>query len=290
MKPKMPLGQSLLFIFLSTLLISGSAHLAWSYYLYLQKERSQDSKYAVQYIVQDCRRGEALNTLYLAELLQLSQDEPTNLYALKAESAVRKLLKSPLIKQAKVRKIYPNALYIEYAARSPIAFLGDLENTALDEEGFIFPLIPFFSPKRLPQIFLGLKTVPPLDNSISVRGPALNLAYDLLHELSLIGIAPFKIKVIDVSKAFADELAAQEVVICFDEALENRETAQHFMRLSPNSYLQQLAHFKALREKLLQGKTAQGIAPGQPLLIDLRFKQTAFLKNITPSSSAPAIR
>ena len=89
---------------------------------------------------------------------------------------------SPLIKKASIKKIPPGTLYIEYQMRVPLAYLGDYTNTALDEEGYLFPFSPFFTPKKLPIIYLGLQQDDAQWGMTLKQDQRLQLAFDLLKK------------------------------------------------------------------------------------------------------------
>ena len=63
-KEQLPLSTALIWIFLSTCLISGTATLAWLYYVHLGRLRVQDDQYLIKAIVQTGPQREALRTAY----------------------------------------------------------------------------------------------------------------------------------------------------------------------------------------------------------------------------------
>lgn len=250
-------------------------------------EKLQSPAYRITSIIQTGPEKEALKTTYLAELLGLSADKPTQLYALNPKKAAQTLLSSPLIASAKVKRLPPSTLYIDYEVRKPIARLADFQNTAIDKEGYFFPIAPFFSPKRLPSLYLGLSP----DTESPIESPALKLALDLLHFLET---APWKegllIERIDVSNAFAPSLGQREIVLFTEEEFsvrkENGEIVCVFpkiLRLAPKDYAQQLNNFFALRRTMMEDYKKQ-IATLQeggrfaPRIIDLRLPQLAFVE------------
>jgi hypothetical protein len=267
-----------------TLILSLTGYYFWSQY---RKERLHAEKYKITTIIQTGSEKEALKSVYLAEILGLSMDQPTQLYALDLAEAQKKLLASPLISSAKLKKMSPNTLYIDYEIRKPVAWLADFKNTAIDAEGFSFPVDPFFSPKNLPEIYLGLSQF----SSWHIEGPRLELALEILKFLET---APWKeglrIKRIDVSNAFAASLGLREVVLLTEEELvlrqENQEAICVFpkiLRLAPKDYVQQLGNFFSLRRAMMedyQRQLASTKLEGRfaPRIIDLRIPQLAFVE------------
>ncbi len=269
----------------------------------MKKDRSQDPQYLIQSIVQTGPEKEALKSAYLAELLDLSFDRPTNLFACNLKKAEEKLLSSPLIAKAHVQRMSPHSLYIDYEVRKPIARLRDYENIGIDRDGFLFPLSPFFSPKELPEIYLGL---PPFGQPEDSQGRAgglwktpihnryFDLALQILHFLEgsswRMGL---KIKRIDVSNAYAPSLGQREVVLLTEEELlvERKEgkvqcVFPKILRLSTKDYMQQLKSFFLLQKSMLDDYRKQISLSEEPpsgvfnpRIIDLRIPQLAFVEN-----------
>jgi hypothetical protein len=230
---------------------------------------------------------EALKTAYLAEALGLSSDQPSSLYAFDLKKGAQQLKSSPLIANATVKRLAPSALYIDYEVRKPIAWAADFKNTAVDAEGYLFPVAPFFSPKQLPELYLGLSEFP----DWKVEGPHFQLALKILQLLEEV---PWKeglqIKRVDVSNAFAPSLGMREVVLFTEEELsfrnQDREIVCVFpkiLRLAPKDYEQQLNNFFTLRRSMLEDyrKQLSMIDKGgrfAPRIIDLRIPQLAFVE------------
>lgn len=281
-----------------TLSLSVGSYLLWSQ---SKQRRLIDPSNKITSIIQTGSEKEALQTAYLAELLNLSSDRFSSLYALDCSQAEQKILSSPLISSALVKKIPPGTLYIEYEVRKPIAYLADYQNTGIDEKGYLFPMAPFFSPKELPEIYLGLPSFgSPEDRSgrkggswkAPMQGRYVQLALDLFHFLET---APwkegFRLKKIDVSNAFAPSLGQREIVLLTEEDfrlnLEGKEiccTFPKILRVAPKDYAQQLGHFFTLRRNMAEDYKRQLMkvsesAKFQPRIIDLRIPQLAFVEN-----------
>jgi hypothetical protein len=256
MAQKLPLAHALGWIVASLFLITGLTTHTCLYYRGKDRQMRRDPSNHLTAIVQTGPQKEALKTVYLAELVGLSIDKGSAYFDFNTEKAEAKLLKSPLIKQAKVTLLPPSTLAIDYTIRQPIALLYDIENSAIDEEGRIFPVSPYLSPKNLPQVYLGLSRVP-ADWHTPIRGKKIELALQLLKMVSTL---PFQVARIDVSKIDAPSLGTREIVLVAD---------QRFLRLSTKNYLQELGNYLTLREKL-QGQEVK--------IIDFRIPNLAFLK------------
>ncbi|MGB7978274.1 MAG: FtsQ-type POTRA domain-containing protein [Chlamydiales bacterium] len=267
-----------------TLAVSLTGYFAWKEH---QKGRLESALYRILAIVQTGPEKEALKTAYLAELLGLSADAPMPLYALNLKKAEKDLLASPLIASAKVKRLPPSTLYIDYTVRKPIAWMADFKNIGVDREGYLFPIDPFLSPKKLPGIYLGLHA----ESGWKVEGPHFDLALGILQFLET---APWKeglqILRIDVSNAFAPSLGQREIVLFTEEELsirkENQEIVCVFpkiLRLAPKEYTQQLNNFFALRRAMMDDYKRQIASVQQggrfaPRIIDLRIPQLAFVE------------
>lgn len=268
------------------------------------QHRLMDERNFVAAIVQTGPEREALKTTFLAAILDLSADRPVSLYAIDPAEAEKKLLACPLISDAKVRRVPPGTLYIDYTVRKPIARLADYQNTGLDREGCIFPIAPFHSPKNLPEIYLGL---PPFGSPADEQGRSggewqkplqnkhLQLALEILH---LLDGAPWKegmrIGRIDVSNAFAMSAGLKEIVLMTEDELTFREKEGEIvcrfpkiLRLPIKDYAQQLGNFLSLRRTMLEDYRRQVVerhytgSPVQfePRIIDLRIPKTAYVQN-----------
>lgn len=283
--------KALLYIFLSVVVVFGSAVGVITYIKMFTKAHRHDPAYQIVAIVQTSPEPEGLSTGYLAELLNLSVDRPVNLYGFNSKEAVQKLLESPLIKEATVRKIRPGTIHVDYTLCTPIAYLGDCSNTALDERGVVFPFKPFFTPKKLPEIYLGIDgDEGDKDNSSlsmlwgkALKGSRIDLAFSLLELLKEHCCDPISSLIrIDVSNAFAYSYGRRQIVLEFSDKMQKVvegnptiETRKEILRLSPENYEQQLANYLLLRSHLREKNETAKIA--NTIVIDLRLSELAFI-------------
>lgn len=281
----------------ATLLLSTGGYALWKKN---RNSRLVDPRFRIAAIVQTGPEKEALKTSYLAELLGLSADRPISLYAFDVKEGEKKLEACPMISSAKIRRISPGTLYIDYTVRKPVARLADYENTLLDRSGYLFPLSPFFAPKNLPEIYLGL---PPFGGEkdeegreggswhTPVQNKYLRLAFEILQAQDG---APWRegmrVKKIDVSNAFAPSAGQREIVLFTEDEILVEETVCRFpkiLRLPTKDYTQQLSNFLVLRRSMLEDYRRQ-IANTRfteqqvefaPRIVDLRLPQMAFVQN-----------
>lgn len=289
--PTIPLGRAVVWIFLSVLMVSGLAWMGWLYYLHLKELRYQDKQYAITAIVQTTSQSEGLNTGYFAELLGLSVDRPSNLYQFDTKEGTQTLLACPLIKKAVIKKILPQTLYIDYLMRTPAAYVGDYTNTALDREGILFPFNPFYTPKRIPILFLGLQDVEKGWGDSLEGHEGLKLAFEMMDFMRTIkGLETVALKKIDVSQAFAESYGQRQIILLVEESLDIIKEGKPaivlkpvFLRLNVDEYQKCLMSYSHLRS-YLRTQVEESIDTNkqtlEPAIVDLRIRQLAFLKNL----------
>jgi hypothetical protein len=284
---KMPMRWAIMWILVSTLFISGSAFMGWLYYLHVRERRLHDDQYRIVAMMQSTPQADALKSIYLAELLNLSLDRPINLYQFNAKEAAQSLLNHPLIKAAAIKKILPGSLYIHYEMRTPFAYIGDFANTVIDEEGYLFPFHPFFTPKRLPIVYLDLgsekeeyKWGSCLKNLSSVQ-----LAFDFLYQFEQLQQDQFYLKQLDVAQAQADSYGQRQIVIVLEGTGQNLSQPSQqkpliFLRLSCDKTMQGLANFQTL-QRALSDKKGDFMANERKenMIFDLRILHLAFIKS-----------
>lgn len=287
MSQEWSMRQALFCLIGSTCLTLSVSLAGYSFWKKQRLERLNSKNYRITAIIQTGPEKEALKTDYLAELLGLSADFPTQLYAFNLKKAEQKLLSSPLISAAHVKRLPPTTLYIDYEVRKPIAWLADFQNMAIDKEGFYFPVTPFFTPKRLPEIYLGITS----ESGWQIKSPYFDLALQILEVLET---APWKeglrITRIDVSNAFQPSLGQREIALFTEEELSTRKEGREIvcifpkiLRLSPKEYVQQLNNFFALRRAMMEDyrkqlATLQEGGRFAPRIVDLRIPQLAFVE------------
>lgn len=279
----MPVNRAILWILVSTLLISGSAFMSWLYYLHVRERRLHDDQYRIVALIQSTPQADSLKSVYLAELLDLSLDRPINLYQFNAQEAAQSLLNHPLIKAVTIKKILPGSLYIYYEMRTPFAYVGDLANTAIDEEGYLFPFRPFFTPKHLPKLYLGLEREECKWGSYVKDLASVQLAFDLLYQFRRqLHEDQFYLKQLDVAQSQADSYGQRQIVMVLEKARQNQVQLSHhpliFLRLNCDQTEQGLANFQTLQRALSEQKE-DCETNEENTIVDLRIPHLAFIKS-----------
>jgi hypothetical protein len=261
--PHMPLSRALSWIFLNVCLVSGVAWTCFGVYTYLWEARRDDPRYHIASIVQTGAEKEALKTSYLEEILGLSKENGQNLYRLDLKSAANQLLACPLMEEVSLKRIPPGTLYIDYTVRSPCAFLGDAANTAMDAKGVLFPFHPFFSPKKLPILVLGVGKEDLIWGK-KIENSKYLLAFEVLKELER-RKNQIQVVKIDVSKADAESLGKRQIVAI----VNNREKGiEHTLILNGERYAEGIERYETLLNLTLDSFQ----------VVDLRLDQLAYLQ------------
>ncbi|MDR3623709.1 MAG: hypothetical protein P4L16_01050 [Chlamydiales bacterium] len=302
LEEKLPLWKAWLWIFCSIIFVLGCT---WGTFLVLQyvhKMRIQDDRYTIVAILQTGPEKEVLNTSYLAELMGLSTDYKTNLIEFNEKKAAYALLTSPVIKQANVKKLIPGTVYVDYTVREPICTLYDYENVGMDQEGYIFPLRPFFSPKKLPEIYLGLLPFGMQEDEFGRVGGSWNaplntkeaqFSIKLVKEFSSPEFQEqFRLLRVDASSAYSELYGQRQVVFVIEDVLHRQEEKgvvtyvfPRILRLNTEEYLQDMQKYLLLREKLIddallsmKNHANETYVRGPALIIDLRIPELAYIK------------
>lgn len=243
------LFRGLILVF-SALLCIGAFYYTLSYF-----EKREPVRTPIKVIAQTGPIKEGLKTDFLAEILGLSVDKPI---CLSLEEVEEVLEKNPLIKKVSASYLNPETLYIDYTLRKPVFALIDFENTALDLEGRLFPLNPYFTPKKLPELYLGLKEIIPFEKSL--EGEELALARHLYHLLK------GEINRIDLSHISESSLGKREIIV----TLKLPNEAKHILRLSTKRYREELCDYRSLKRVVSEGN----------FVIDLRVPELAYLTHL----------
>lgn len=235
-----PFARAIGYVLLSVLVIWGTLCLTWIVHRAVLKKRQNDDRYKIVALIQSSVQKETLKTAQLVELLGLSRDEPQNLYGFDPRLACEKLLGCPAIKKATCRRLPPGIVLVDYSLREPKAHLADFHNMAIDCEGFTFALMPYVSPKNLPEIYLGISD---LVDEQSLDSPEATLAIAILDYCEASLPKTTKLIRIDTHSAYAKSAGLREVVIVVEESNRKR-----FLRLKSRDFEQSLQAYIALKE------------------------------------------
>jgi len=281
-KKKLPLPQALGWIIGSIFVCSGSVYFLHKILRNTSKPLQKPLTY-IDKIIQTSPQRDRLSSLYLEDLLDLSIDNPTYYKDFDLKQAELKLKSVAMIKTAHVELVCKDTVYVDYTLKDPIAKVYDYEIIACDEEGYLFPLAPFYSPKELPEIYFG-QSLPQIEGfSHKLEGKAFDLALLLIKSLDPIAKGDnFRIKRVDVSSAFLESLGRQEIVIDIQELKLGYQDEIfpryiHRLRLSPKDYPKQLGNYLNLHKELTSCALDSLEDLSELKVIDLRIEGMAYI-------------
>lgn len=279
-------------ILLSVVLINGAGLMGLSYYRYTKARKLHDRTYDIVAIVQTTSHQDLLKSGHLSELLGLSVDKRTNLFAFDLADAEQRLKDTVAIKEAFVRRIRPGTVHVELTLRDPIALVGNYHNTAVDAEGIMFPLKPFYTPKKVPTVFFEEGAFD--DSRVwgnTIRGGTASLAYDVLEGAAKILGNSTTILAVDVSRGFAPSFGQRQIILTVAEVDERvidnipiMVVSKRTLRLFPDNWESQLINYTKLRKHLSKedvkniNDSDKAIVYPEPITIDLRLANLAFIR------------
>jgi hypothetical protein len=258
---KLPLYRALLYIALSVIAIWGTLFFAWWYHSIALEKRQNNAQFTLKTIVSSSKTGDSLTIQQIAELLHITGETPTNLYRIDPIQAKIELESYPAIKSAVVKRLRPNALFIEYELRTPYFLLRDFENVAIDKEGYPFYLFPIFTPKKIPELYVGIQDI---SWNIPIRLEEYTCAVELAEYIEKTYPKDIKLLRIDTHNMHNASRGMQEIVVIFEE-----RARRFYVRLDVHEYKKGLKHFLYLRP----GDTPERV-------VDLRYNGFALVKNL----------
>lgn len=265
---KIPISKAYTYIALSILIFSVLPTLLVIHYKHLQEKEKSNPKHTITQLIQTGPVCAALKSEHLEELLGLSTDHPINLFTYDLKQGEEKLLQSGVIEKAQLFIDPPNGLGVDYVVREPLAYISDYSNLVIDQKGFLFPLTPYFTPKRLPEIYLGIRIEPFTYGELS--DSKWDTAKKILLYFKSLNIKGLTISKIDVSKLRADSMGKREIVITLIDQLGGKNYLR-YLRLSSEKYIEEINHFLSLKQLTLT----------EDLIVDLRLLPNAYLMPVS---------
>lgn len=149
----------------------------------------------------------------LQKQLALTEEERQDLGKIRIKEVRRRLLEASAIRTGSIKKLYPDTLVVEYALRKPMFCIGDISNFAVDEDGVVFALSPYFPALTLPILYM------PLQGSLTKEGLSALFEKELLLFKKLVRVAQrlgglgFFVKEIDACQAHAPGVFYREILV-----------------------------------------------------------------------------
>lgn len=222
-----------------------------------------------------------LKTAFLAQMLDLSIDVPKKISDFDVKKYTSQLSDNPIMEKIHIQKIFPSSLLIDYKLREPIALLANFQNTAVNFEGVLFPLYPFYSPKDLPEVVFGQELFhAETDSQISIWGKKIpQKRMKLVEELFKVfeGFPDLILKKIDLSSLDAQSYGQREIIIT---VLDQNPV---LLRLTEKNLKQELANYFSLRKSKI-------VSTGKKnMIIDLRIPEVAYIVESVQNCSVSTI-
>jgi cell division septal protein FtsQ len=257
--PKYSWKKVILVWTLSTLAVLGGAAASYLVYHYAKQGHLANDTTTIGAIVQTTSQTglgiPPLQSGYLAQVLGLGADCPTKFNQFDLEEAKKRLQGTHFLKEVALKKVKPDLLFLHYTLRVPFSFFGDYTNTAIDQEGVLFPYAPFYPPRHLPRIYLGKKGG---HNPWGEKIQQEHLA--LIHSL-FATLGSGRIEQIDLSQVEAKSAGKRELIV--------RLKKGGILRLPPKNYLEALANYAVLKRTFLK--------ESDTAIVDLRIPEVAYI-------------
>lgn len=267
--PQVSMTRALFFGAVITLAVASCA----SFYLFGTrlwfKWHASHAKYELKYVEQRPLGPDTLQTALLIEMLGLAVDKPGNIYACDLHALAHRLANTPIFTALTLIKQPPHTLIVEYSLRAPIATLADYSNTAIDQEGFLLPLHPYYTLKDLPKIIVEKTPSRQSSSPWGGRLPSntLQLLKRILAATEILNLSPSSLS-IDLSDFYASPLG--EITLALQSPLQG---PSYLLRLTHELLPLQLNRYIALAH-LLPFPTS---SVPSAIIIDLRFPNTALI-------------
>lgn len=246
--------KSFLFYILADLLIliiSG-----FFFFLYYQSNKSKCFSLTKLTLQTSVHPSSCISSFFFLGKIQALSPDKNNVYSdtvFLQNQLKKQLLENNIFHSLRIKISKHNqTITIKYQLRTPVAYLGNLSNTFIDDQGTTFPATPFFLPQKLPTIFS--KSFSPTEKRIDEK--EILLMKKILHY-------ELPITVIDFSKL---SYPASEIVITLCN--------QDIIRVSTNNFEETLKYYQFLKNSFYKNSEKERI------IFDFRIKGLAFTQII----------
>ena len=270
-----PKGRSVLHELLTIVTISscfwGALFGALWWHRAQHQRRQSDERFVLKRLASRSITQDRLPLGVLSELLDVQAEKPCSIFELDLNVAQQRLLSCSAIAHARVWRLLPGTLGVEYALRPPVATIAGLKNVGIDRYGTLFFLFPFYAPKRLPALVLPIQPAKELlEAQRAIRlAKETPIALRLLEGIQEV-VSPRHIIVesIDLVHLGEHNVFRREVVVVFSSLLSKDKHL--YVRIGSRNILATLDLLPALCDRLLSGGFRSGT-------IDLRYERMAIL-------------
>lgn len=258
-------------VFVSALLW-GALLLAWAWHSRQRQALAWDPRFVIRDIAVRSQGPDQVPNHVLCSLLGLGASPSTSLFAFHPDAWAQKLLQCPSFAKAKVWRLLPGTLGIEYRLRDPVACIAGASNIGIDGSGRLFFLTPYFAPRRLPSILLPAveaKTLAELQEKVAVQKEA-KVALSLVNELSRMGVQwNFAVASVDLVHYREKNAFRREVVLVLADLSSGMQKL--YIRCASQRLAASVKRLPRLLQRLMVSKAFR------PGTIDLRYPGCALL-------------
>lgn len=181
----------------------------------------------------------------------------------KAVRMYKKRLESlPMIEQSSVSK-KRSTLIFSYTMRQPLFKLADYDNVGIDKEGALFPLYPYYVPRKYVNLVLG-EGLPADPFGSVIKEGRFNKAKQLYQALKTEDSEELKLTMMDLSQVDAVSMGRRSVVAEYTS--ETGSIAVCFFPLEESSVLKKV---RALKKA--------GFGESESIFVDLRIPEKALI-------------
>ena len=212
-------GKALKYVMLSCIVVVALFFGSRAIYAHFRAAKLKDPRYTIVAITSKSRSQESVPHAVFSDLMNLSYDEPSSMYAFDTSQAAKEIYRVPTFKKVKVQLIKPGIVSVDYELRQPVAELLDYENRAVDKEGVDFPMLPYITPKNIPRLYLG-----------ALENRRLAFAFELMELARKILPKEYKLALCDVSQHFLDSS------VCEIDLQIDKGNQKLYARLSSSGY------------------------------------------------------
>jgi hypothetical protein len=249
----------------------GAFFTAWWWHHRQQEIRKNDTRFTVKRVAARPVTQDRLPIGVLTELLHLDTESNISLFALQPQETRERLLSCPAVESAKVWRLLPGTLGIEYALRTPVATIAGFKNVGIDASAIAFFLFPYYAPKRLPAIVVpigDLSTLTDVQRRIR-RIKETAIALRLIEIITPIAHRHhLAVDLVDLSHFHQQSVFRREVIIAFTPLLSKDERL--YVRVHSKKLTSKLEKLPTILNAFLRGSFREGT-------IDLRYDGCAIL-------------
>jgi|GEM_PF-3033138 len=224
--------EAFLFVLKATCIFWSLTYVLYALYSHCRYRLEESPSYNIVAVVSKSPVQKKLPPRLLQEILDLSQDKPTNMFRFDMKRAKQRFEQYGCFKKVKMRLQRPGVLIVDYDLYEPYAALGDYENLAVDRaKKHIFPMHPFFTPKKLPEIYLG-----------TLSKERMDFAFEVLHYAKKKIQKRYTVISVDVGPYFAFKPVKEIILHCKGEN-------DFFLRLCGDRWKENIAQFINFEQK-----------------------------------------